>query len=396
VKRKYKKIREKSIKTSEEKSKKSTVLENSDKEISESSQDKNFSPWRLFFFSIVLIVFFSSSVVVFFNSNSRENIIFNESKKYVINRLKKEGPSPEIYQLISELYKERDKDLYYFYLKQAYSLVKKSEVYKYRDLIANLLEESTKRNENIDRILEYSLALYRTTKISNPSYFQILSSILEIYDSMLKINESIRTLESLEEVYKENLQIKIMLANEYYKVAEYQKAKEKVDYILEAKKTKKLPLSFEDVSFYYLINKQLKNLNFNKLSKMALSLTYQEMNNFLVFLISDESLSYQEYKKVVNGIIIYRPEVREMVNKNPFINLAIGKRFYESRNALYEVYFRNAVIFSDENTKNLINAYIYQIISKAGTNDKAKVIPQKKSLYDVERKDLTDILKKVR
>ncbi|MFN3478522.1 MAG: hypothetical protein ACK4ZM_04060, partial [bacterium] len=218
----------------------------------ENSSKSNINFLRLLFTTFILLVFFSSVIVVFFNTREdREKIIYQELKKNISQRLKREGPSVEIYKTFAEIYKEKDPKLYYFYLQESLSLVKPNEIIYHRDLVKNLVNSAYQNNEKIDKILGYLILLYGATKPSNPEYFEILGAIVEIYDNTGNHKNSEKILKNLEQIYSQNLQIKYILLNHYYTIGNLKSSKEIIDYIINSKSYQKIPYDFMDISFCY-------------------------------------------------------------------------------------------------------------------------------------------------
>ncbi len=345
---------------------------------------------RIFFISLILLIFFSSSIIIFFRDKDRHNIIFNEAKKNIVEKLKKQGPSTEIYKTLAELYKDLNQDLYYLYLKEAFNLIKNDEFYKHRDLIKNLIEVSYQKNEKIQNILNYLVILYKTTKPTNPEYFEILSSIIEIYNSFGNFDLSTKILINLEEIYKQNLQLKYLIANQYYIESNYKLAKEKIDYIIQTKKQKKQPFNINDVILYYNIYSKIYNLDdfYRELVSLSLSLNYQEMSTFLLFLLDKPEINFENYKRIISRIYLYRPDAMDIVDSSPYINLELGRRFWErSEKILAELYFSKALNVKDEQMKKLVQEYIYQIKSKSKVDDQNQqnTTTKEKNLIDSKK-----------
>ncbi|MCX7758528.1 MAG: hypothetical protein N2169_02800 [bacterium] len=339
-----------------------------DKNVNQDYSSSKASYWKIFFVVIILLVFFSSSVLVFFANNDRDEIIFNESKKSILQRLKNEGPSVEVYKSFAELYRNRDSDLHYYYLKEAIRLVKSNdksnELDKNRDLIKQVLEVSYQKNEKIETILYYLILLYKTTRPSNPEFFEVLASIVEIYNTLGNVDYSQKILSNLEKLYSQNLQIKYLLCNQYYVTSNYNLAKEKIDYIINLKVQKKQPLNFNDLSLYYLIYMRFYPYDrvLESMLPFSLGLAYNEMNNFLIFLLDRPEINFNDYKRILSKISVYRPEVKIITEQNPYINLEIGRRFWkDSQKAIAEVYFGKALNSSSNEMKKIIQDYIYQI-----------------------------------
>ncbi|MCS6955236.1 MAG: hypothetical protein NZM44_02640 [Candidatus Calescibacterium sp.] len=339
-----------------------------DKNVNQDYSSSKASYWKIFFVVIILLVFFSSSVLVFFANNDRDEIIFNESKKSILQRLKNEGPSVEVYKSFAELYRNRDSDLHYYYLKEAIRLVKSNdksnELDKNRDLIKQVLEVSYQKNEKIETILYYLILLYKTTRPSNPEFFEVLASIVEIYNTLGNVDYSQKILSNLEKLYSQNLQIKYLLCNQYYVTGNYGLAKEKIDYIINMKMKQKQPLNFNDLSLYYLIYMRFYPYDrvLENMLPFSLGLAYNEMNNFLIFLLDRPEINFNDYKRILSKISVYRPEVKIITEQNPYINLEIGRRFWkDSQKAIAEVYFGKALNSSSNEMKKIIQDYIYQI-----------------------------------
>ncbi|MCS7243643.1 MAG: hypothetical protein RMJ36_02760 [Candidatus Calescibacterium sp.] len=360
-----------------------------DKTVSHNYEYSKTSYWKIFFVVIILLIFFSSSFLVFFANNDRQEIIFNESKKSILQKLRNEGPSVEVYKSFAELYKSRDPNLHYYYLKEAIKLVKSGELDKNRDLIKQILEASYQKNEKIETILYYLILLYKTTKPSNPEFFEVLASIVEIYNTLGNVDSSQKILSNLEKLYSQNLQIKYLLCNQYYVTGNYGLAKEKIDYIINIKMKQKQPLNFNDLSLYYLIYMRFYPYDrvLENMLPFSLGLAYNEMNNFLVFLLDRPEINFKDYKRILSKISIYRPEVKIITEQNPYINLEIGKRFWkESQKAIAEVYFGKALNNSSNETRKIIQDYIYQIKVQDDIN-------QQKSKPTIDTKKLLEEVK---
>ncbi|MCS7165789.1 MAG: hypothetical protein RMJ51_05925 [Candidatus Calescibacterium sp.] len=338
------------------------LVSNGQKENISNSSSNRSSILKIFFVMLILLVFFSSSVLIFFSENDREKIILSEAKKILLDRLKREGPSVEIYRSFAELYKNKDSDLYYYYLKQAFKVAKTNELP--RDLLKQLVEISYQKNEKIETILYYLILLYRHTRPSNPEFFEILAAITEIYNRLGQTKQSEKILINLEKLYSQNLQIKYMLSNHYYITGRHIYAKEKIDYIVN---NKKQPLSVGEITLYYLVYLKFYPYDkvLNRILPYALGLSYAEMNSFLIFLLERPEITVIDYKNVISKITIYRPEVRTLLEQNPYINLEIGKRFWNnSEKTLAEVYFAKALNSSGSEMKEIIQQYIYEIKTK--------------------------------
>jgi len=348
----------------------------------------NYSFWRVFFMSLITIIFFSSSIVFFLNNKSQKDILFDQSKKYILDKLKKEGPSVEIYKALAELYKEKSPEEYYTYLKQAYNLLKPNQLYENRDLVVKLLEASYQRNEKIDNILHYLIVLLQITKPSNPEFFQIIASIVEIYNNMGNFSLAENILHNLEQIYSNNIQLKYLLANQYYISGKYQIAKEKIDFIIDYKKKNKQPFSIDDVTTYYLIYSKILPFDIlvDRVIPLSLGLNHIDLNNFLLFLIDRPEITFEAYKIIISKIYVYRPEVKVLINQNPYINLEIGRKFWNKSNkVIAEIYFANALNTKDPEMKKIIQSYIDQIKkSKEATTKVDTKLDTKKIIEDVK------------
>lgn len=348
----------------------------------------NYSFWRVFFMSLITIIFFSSSIVFFLNNKSQKDILFDQSKKYILDKLKKEGPSVEIYKALAELYKEKSPEEYYTYLKQAYNLLKPNQLYENRDLVVKLLEASYQRNEKIDNILHYLIVLLQITKPSNPEFFQIIASIVEIYNNMGNFSLAENILHNLEQIYSNNIQLKYLLANQYYISGKYQIAKEKIDFIIDYKKKNKQPFSIDDVTTYYLIYSKILPFDIlvDRVIPLSLGLNHIDLNNFLLFLIDRPEITFEAYKIIISKIYVYRPEVKVLINQNPYINLEIGRKFWNKSNkVIAEIYFTNALNTKDPEMKKIIQSYIDQIKkSKEATTKVDTKLDTKKIIEDVK------------
>lgn len=324
----------------------------------------NYSFWRVFFMSLITIIFFSSSIVFFLNNRSQNDILFDQSKKYILDKLKKEGPSVEIYKALAELYKEKNSEEYYDYLKQAYSLLKPNQLYENRDLLIKLLEASYQRNEKIENILHYLIVLSKITKPSNPEFFQIIASIVEIYNNMGNFSLAENILYNLEQIYSNNIQLKYLLANQYYISGKYQIAKEKIDFIIDYKKKNKQPFSINDLTTYYSIYSRILPFDvlINHIIQLSLGLNQIDLNNFMLFLIDKSEITFETYRTIILKISVYRPEVKVFINQNPYINLEIGRKFWNKSNkVMAEIYFANALNTKDPEMKKIMQSYIDQI-----------------------------------
>lgn len=337
--------------------------------------------WRIFFVSIVLLIFFSSSVIMLFNKENKEDVVFNQTKKYLLDKLARDGPSAEIYKNLAEIYAEKDTKISYIYLKEAFNLLKlnqasNSELIKNREILKKLVEMAYQQNEPIENILKYSVLLYKSTSPSNPEYFEVLASIINLYNTTGNLQTSINLLKNLEQIYSENIQIKYLLCNQYYFEGDYNLAKNKIDYIISYKNKNKTSFSYLDVSLFFLVYTKFYSFDHvvNQMIPLFIRLSYSDLGSLIVFFLDKTDID--NYKKILSIISIYRPETRILINTNPYLNLEIGRKYWiKSQKSLAEIYFKKALSVSNSNPdiKKNIESYIYQIKSEYYNKETEKI-----------------------
>ncbi|MEN3015330.1 MAG: hypothetical protein ABDH21_04655 [bacterium] len=362
--------------------------------VSISSKQTKSNPLKTVIVSIVLLVFISSSILFFLINENQEDRIFNQTKKYLLDKLKKEGPSVEVYKALSEIYRNKNSSLQYAYLKQAFNLIKPQEIAKHRDIIKMLLDLSYTQNESEEQILKYLILLYSSTKPSNPEFFEIVSSLVEIYNTNQKFDQSFKILSNLKTIYSQNMQIKYLLCNTYYLQGNLGKARKELQEMIDYRKKNKQPLSFNELSMYYLISKNYQDHQtvIQEVVRFAWGLSSNELAKLMMFLVDRTDITFQDYKLILAKIGLYRPEIHMIVDKIPYIHLELGKKLWILSNyTLAELYFSKAINLTNPELRKIVQDYIYQIKSKYNDTKQSdiksletKILNTKDILQDVK------------
>ncbi len=338
------------------------------------------NPFRILAYSFILVIFFSSAILVLFTVKDTTNdSVFKHNLKNLIKEYKEKGPSVELYKNLFNLYQDKDNTIAYLYLKDAYKLIikNKADIPKNLDIVKYLFDNSFKNNEDINNILEYAVILYKYTNPSNPEFFRNLQVLAALYSILGNYNQAEKLLTSYEQIYTNNLEIKYALTKFYLDQKKYDQAFNKIHNVIKYKELKKMQFNKNDVILYYQV---LVNLNKiqeaeNYLINSIKSLSSSEIPEVINYVLSNynfEGNGFQKFKNLILKISLVRDEVKDYLNRDPYVNLEIGRKLYltKDKKALAEIYFNIALNNSSDSLKKLISDYIYNIKKEEAKNQK--------------------------
>jgi hypothetical protein len=234
--------------------------------------------------------------------------------------------------------------------------------------------------------------LYKYTNPSNPEFFRNLQVLAALYSILGNYNQAEKLLTSYEQIYTNNLEIKYALTKFYLDQKKYDQAFNKIHNVIKYKELKKMQFNKDDVILYYQV---LVNLNKfqeaeNYLINSIKSLSSSEIPEVINYVLSNynfEGNGFQMFKNLVLKISLVRNEIKDYLNRDPYVNLEIGRKLYlmKDKKALAEIYFNIALNNSSDSLKKLISDYIYNIKKEEAKNQK-----ESKKIIN------SDLIKKIR